>query len=249
MTGRFEPSGAYGLKGDAKRVARSYLREAAATVAGHTALVLSGMLSLAPICSWWKFVISGFAAASLGHAPPQPNCSRARDQRVFPLSTVTCDLGGAARTRALWGTNTYVPARKRLGSWLSPGFTRNNSAQREPFPKYWCASFHQLSPACTCLRCRLATNVDSGASARGALGITSRRGVNGDMRKLEMPGAKLGTGRFAGRNSSSLKDPAGLLIGSTAAFGAANELLGRSSGYCEGSIFFAASSARRASFS
>src|ERR1700730_17742414 len=107
------------------------------------------------------------------------------------------------------GTTICVPAARRVGS-TTDGLAASSSGQREPRPRFCCASFQRESPGCTVTMCRGDngfTTVDGGPiSGPTAVGAS---GTGADLGDTNF-GAAISAGRFvrgvagagAGRASS-----------------------------------------------
>src|SRR6266849_6556629 len=108
--------------------------------------------------------ISGFACAMQRHAAARPYVPSAILDSVSPGRTVT--FRSDFKPVILAGTTISVPATMRVGSTM-PGLAARNSCQREPRPRFCCASFQRESPGCTMTVC--SEEEDFATAAGGAI--------------------------------------------------------------------------------
>src|SRR5712692_3812061 len=95
--------------------------------------------------------ISGFACAMQRHAAARPYVPSAILDSVSPGRTVT--FRSDFKPVSLAGTTISVPAAMRVGSAM-PGLAASRSGQREPRPRFCCATFQRESPGRRVTVCR-----------------------------------------------------------------------------------------------
>src|SRR6266404_334723 len=94
--------------------------------------------------------ISGLACAMQRHAATRPYFACAILESVSPRSTVTFRSDFKLETVA--GSTISVPAAMCVGATM-PGLAASSSCQREPRPRFCCASFQRESPGWTMTVC------------------------------------------------------------------------------------------------
>src|SRR5258706_1042865 len=94
--------------------------------------------------------ISGVACAMQRHAATRPYFACAILESVSPRSTVTSRSDFKLETVA--GSTISVPAAMCVGSTMQ-GLAASSSCQREPRPRFCCASFQRESPGWTMTVC------------------------------------------------------------------------------------------------
>src|SRR6266481_4642886 len=109
-------------------------------------------------------------------------------ESVSPCLTVT--FRSDFKPVTLAGTTISVPATMRVGSTM-PGLAASSSCQREPRPKFSCASFQRESPRCiVTVWCEeVFANVDGDAIAVGAFGCGMAGPIAGATSARETGGA------------------------------------------------------------
>src|SRR5260370_26556468 len=95
--------------------------------------------------------ISGFACAMQRHAAARPYVPSAILDGVSPWRAVT--FRSDCKRVSLEGTTISVRAAMRVGSAM-PGLAASSSGQREPRPRFCCATFQRESPGCRVTVCR-----------------------------------------------------------------------------------------------
>src|SRR5229473_6792356 len=95
--------------------------------------------------------ISGLACAMQRHAATRPYFACAILESVSPRSTVTFRSDFKLETVA--GSTISVPAAMCVGATM-PGLAASSSCQREPRPRFCCATFQRESPGCRVTVCR-----------------------------------------------------------------------------------------------
>src|SRR6266852_2344033 len=132
--------------------------------------------------------ISGFACAMQRHAAARPYVPSAILDSVSPGRTVT--FRSDFKPTTLAGITISVPAAMQVGSTME-GLAVSSSCQREPRPRFSCASFQRESPRCIVTVCceDVFANVDGCAIAAGAFGCETAGSIAGATSDRETGGA------------------------------------------------------------
>src|SRR6266478_3205321 len=109
-------------------------------------------------------------------------------ESVSPCLTVT--FRSDFKPVTLAGTTISVPAAMRVGSTM-PGLAASSCCQREPRPRFSCATFQRESPRCIVTVCceEVFANVDGCTIAAGAFGCEIAGSIAGAIWARETGGA------------------------------------------------------------